>query len=359
MQIAQEPAEIERLDALNALQILRSERLPEYDAVVEVVAALFNCPIALISLVGEDEQWFKARYGLDLESTPRDISFCHHAIMSNDLMVVPDTLADPRFRTNPQVTGAPHIRFYAGCPLSLDGRNRLGTLCVMGTTPLTPSKDQLKQLRRLGTVVEGLAKSHRAQMETRSALVRAKEDHRQAACESDLLEEIAIVSGVGGWDADLAANTVTWTGKTREIHEVGPDFVPDPDLILTFYPDDAGKALRDAVRRAIESGEDWDMELPFVSATGCEKVGPVGGPPGSRGGADGSPRRRNSGHNGPQAIRTGRAPLRGGASGNAGSGERGYSAVEPLRPRRSLQSRRRVAARLRPEGPQGKDGRRS
>ncbi|WP_428674062.1 PAS-domain containing protein [Roseibium sp.] len=260
--------EAERLEALNSLQILHSEQLPEYDAVVSAVAAIFNCPIALICFVGEKELWFKARCGLEPSEMPRDNSFCQHAILNSELFVVPDALADERFRDNPLVTGPPHFRFYAGCPLSIDGRNRLGTLCVLDREPHTPTEAQLEQLSRMGTVAEGLIKAHRARLTSKAALQEAEQVHKRAKRESDLLGEIANVSGVGGWELDIASNTLVWTDKTREIHEVEPGFTPSLELALSFYDQDSRPVFREALDRCISEGTGWDVELPFTTAKG-------------------------------------------------------------------------------------------
>ncbi|CTQ54551.1 putative diguanylate cyclase AdrA [Roseibium album] len=260
--------ETERLNALSALQIMRSERLPEYDAVVETLASIFDCPISLVSLVGEDEQWFKAKCGLEVDGTPRDISFCQHAILSDDLFVISDAKADERFKDNPLVTGEPNIRFYAGCPLSIDGKNRLGTLCVIDREPRTPTEMQLTQLRRLGTVVEGLMRAHDAQTEAQKAIQVAESEHRNAIRESDLLEEIASVSGVGGWELDIAASELTWTDKTREIHEVSPDYSPSVSRALSYYAPESREIIAKAVKDGIEHGTGWDKELPFITAKG-------------------------------------------------------------------------------------------
>lgn len=258
----------ERIEALHALQILGSERLPEFDSVVEALAAIFDCPIALVSLVAEEEQWFKAKCGLDVDGTPRDVSFCQHAILSDDLFVVPDALEDERFKDNPLVTEAPNIRFYAGCPLSLDGHNRLGTLCVIDRAPRTPTTQQLEQLRRLGKVVEGLIRAHDMRREKDAAHELAKREHELAVHKNDLLEEITSVSGVGGWELCVPTNTLTWTEKTKEIHEVPSDFRPTVDFALSFYPPDSRQIISKAVEDAIDHGISWDAELPFVTAKG-------------------------------------------------------------------------------------------
>ena len=94
-------------------------------------------PIAVITLVDAERQWFKAKVGTEVCETGRDVSFCAHAILHDDIMVVPDAAADARFVDNPLVTGEPHIRFYAGAPLTLASGLRLGTLCLIDRAPRT------------------------------------------------------------------------------------------------------------------------------------------------------------------------------------------------------------------------------
>ena len=127
--------EAERLAALYALLILDTPREERFDKIVDFAASEFDVPIALISLLDSDRQWFKSSVGLEACETGRDVSFCGHAIMRGDIMVVPDALADRRFADNPLVAGPPHIRFYAGAPLLLPGGYALGTLCLIDTRP--------------------------------------------------------------------------------------------------------------------------------------------------------------------------------------------------------------------------------
>lgn len=123
--------ELARLEALAALDVLDSPSEREFDTIAELAADRFDTPIALVSLVDSNRQWFKARVGLDISETSREISFCTHAIGDDDVMVVPDATADLRFAANPLVVGEPHIRFYAGAPLVLASGQRIGTLCVI------------------------------------------------------------------------------------------------------------------------------------------------------------------------------------------------------------------------------------
>jgi two-component system, sensor histidine kinase and response regulator len=119
--------EFRRLEALRAYDILDTEPEAAFDRLTAVAAGLFETPVSLVSLVDETRQWFKSCHGLAVSETPRDIAFCDYAIRGEDVLVVPDATRDPRFRSNPLVTGNPHIRFYAGAPLRTPGGQTLGT----------------------------------------------------------------------------------------------------------------------------------------------------------------------------------------------------------------------------------------
>lgn len=130
------PADDEaRLQALRALLILDTPPEQRFDRLVRFAADEFDVPIALITLVDRDRQWFKARVGLDVCETSREISFCGHAITQDAVFEVLDAAQDPRFADNPMVVGAPHIRFYVGAPLALPGGARVGTLCLIDMRP--------------------------------------------------------------------------------------------------------------------------------------------------------------------------------------------------------------------------------
>lgn len=126
--------EVGRLAELDSLRVLDTEAEPAYDDLTRLAAALFDAPIALISLIDSERQWFKSRIGLAAEETPREFAFCAHAIERPDeVMVVPDATQDARFAANPLVTGDPNIRFYAGAPLVLSSGRSMGTVCVIDT----------------------------------------------------------------------------------------------------------------------------------------------------------------------------------------------------------------------------------
>jgi len=143
-----------RIQALHELGILDTAPEERFDRCTRIAAALFDVPIALVSLIDTDRQWFKSRYGLDVIETPREQAFCAHAILRDDIMLVPDTLRDDRFAENPLVTGEPRVRFYAGCPLALADGTRLGTLCLIDHQPRVFDETRLALMRDVARMIE-------------------------------------------------------------------------------------------------------------------------------------------------------------------------------------------------------------
>ncbi|MEV6345707.1 GAF domain-containing sensor histidine kinase [Actinoplanes sp. NPDC051851] len=145
--------EIERLAALYSLDILDSPPEKDFDDIVALAAGVCEAPVSMVSLVDADRQWAKARTGADLVETSRDQSFCAHAILGRELLIVPDAREDVRFRDNPSVAAADGIRFYAGAPLMTTDGFALGTLCVMDTEPRRLDQEQQQALRALARQV--------------------------------------------------------------------------------------------------------------------------------------------------------------------------------------------------------------
>jgi diguanylate cyclase (GGDEF)-like protein len=146
-----EPA---RLAALHGLGLLDTPGEERFERITRLARRLFGVPMAVISLVDADRQWFKSHQGLEVSQTPRDISFCGHAILGDQIMEVPDAAADPRFHDNPLVTSDPHVRFYAGCPLKAPDGSKIGTLCLMDRSPRTLSPEDHALLRDLAEMAE-------------------------------------------------------------------------------------------------------------------------------------------------------------------------------------------------------------
>ena len=143
-----------RLQALHDLALLDSAPEERFDRITRLAQQLFQTPVALVSLVDTDRQWFKSKQGLDACETSREISFCGHAILGEDVFYVPNALEDERFADNPLVTGGPQIRFYAGYPVTTLAGHRIGTLCIIDDKPRELSEQDFQALRDLGKCVE-------------------------------------------------------------------------------------------------------------------------------------------------------------------------------------------------------------
>lgn len=165
------PDEAERLRALERYAILDTLPEPLYDDLVALAAHVAGTPIALISLVDEKRQWFKARVGLGATETPRSVSFCGHVVQDGELLVIPDARLDARFHDNPLVTGEPHVTFYAGAPVVTEDGFTLGTLCVIDSAPRELPGETLLMLERLARQVA-------SQLELRRSLQRAEAQRR-------------------------------------------------------------------------------------------------------------------------------------------------------------------------------------
>jgi diguanylate cyclase (GGDEF)-like protein len=149
------PDEPERLNALLSLGILHTPAEERFDRITRMASKVLNAPIALVSLVADDHQWFKSAHGIEVSETPRDISFCGHAIASDGPMIVENALDDERFQANPLVVDGPQIRAYAGQPIRVgDGGHRVGTLCVIDLEPREFTSDDVSNLRDLAALVE-------------------------------------------------------------------------------------------------------------------------------------------------------------------------------------------------------------
>ena len=169
-----------RVDALQKYAILDSEPEQAFDDLTLLASYVCKTPIALISLVDEDRQWFKAKVGISAKETSRDIAFCSTAIQQQDVFVVPDALQDERFCTNPLVVSEPSIRFYAGAPLINEDGYALGTLCVIDRMPRNLAADQEAALKALSRLVLMQMEFRRNLLLLKEALSdRTREEHER------------------------------------------------------------------------------------------------------------------------------------------------------------------------------------
>jgi PAS domain S-box-containing protein len=244
-------SENDRNAALRQYAVLDTAPEEPFDRLTALAAELFDAPIALVSLIDTDRQWFKSRFGVEESQTPREWAFCDHAIRLNvgDTLVVEDATVDPRFSSNPLVTCESGIRFYAGAPLSTPSGHNFGTLCVIDRVPRArPSEASLGRLRTLARIVVDeleLGRSRLAVAEQRRLL--------------DLAEEM---SGVGRWSIELPQNKVTWSDEVYRIHGVNrAEFSPNLNGAIAFYHPDDQKTVSAFVAKAIADQADFAFQL--------------------------------------------------------------------------------------------------
>ena len=216
--------ETERLAALDRLRILDTTSESVFDDLVTLASEICGTPIALVSLVDHDRQWFKARVGLEARQTPREIALCAHAIADpTQLFTVVDASVDARFADNPLVTGEPHVRFYAGAPIVTEDGHALGTVCVIDTKPRVLTKSQSECMRALARQASSLMALRKQSIAAAAIL----DSHAHMTLEARLKEEkgaelldlVLQGRGLGLWDLDVASGL--WKASSHELEMLG------------------------------------------------------------------------------------------------------------------------------------------
>ena len=243
--------ELSRLQTLQGYGVLDTQPEEAFDRLTSLAASLFEAPIALVSLVDAERQWFKSHHGIAVASTPRAWSFCAHAIEQppGSTLVVEDATLDPRFCDSPLVTGDPYLRFYAGAVLTAPGGHNLGALCVIDSQPRpTPTTQDLNRLQLLaGAVVEQLE------------FVRAR---RLAGEQERLLKMAERISGVGSWRRQQTSGQAYWSDEVYRIHGLRRDtFDPNWPRIVALYHEEDQARLEAMVEEARRTGHGYEHEL--------------------------------------------------------------------------------------------------
>ena len=229
-----------RLSALAGCGILDTDAETPFDEIARIAAEICDAPIALVSFVDENRQWFKARVNFAARETSRDVSFCAHALVAEEPLVVSDALADARFSDNPLVTADPHLRFYAGVPIRIDHGSAIGTLCVLDRKPRRVTAGQLEGLKALARQI---ARELRTRRESRTRAVTRPASNGSAAGPSTRIPigpgdvvgdgwRIEHLLGKGGSGAVFAARR--GDGERAAVKVLLPEWIGNPGVVERF-----------------------------------------------------------------------------------------------------------------------------
>ena len=244
--------EPQRLAALRRYQIIDTPPETVFDRITSLVARLFGVPIVLISLVEEQREWFKSCYGLDAKQLGREVAFCAHAILADEVTVVTDARKDRRFADNPLVTGEPFIRFYAGAPLTTRDHQNIGALAIIDTEPRELSIVDRATLADLAALVVD-------EFELRLAGRRIAAEAEARRRTEEFLAEAQHLAGLGSWEWDLKTDICAWSDEFYRIHGLAPQdhIMTAAEVAERTHPDDR-QAVREFLARATAD------RLPFA-----------------------------------------------------------------------------------------------
>lgn len=247
--------EKERLKALSSYNILDTLPEKEFDEITELASAITGTPICLISLIDKDRQWFKSKIGLDVDETPRNISFCQYAILENKVYEIEDATQSALFKKNPLVTGDPNIKFYAGAPLTDPNGYNLGTLCVIDRKPYKLTSQQTESLNLLAKSVVNLL------------LLKKKNEENKIVTQR--LIDAQTIAKIGSWEFNTETNELYWSKEHYTIFEL--EDVPPEKLYKAYreriHPDDL-KRLDHLVNNVILHGDKLVFEHRAVFENG-------------------------------------------------------------------------------------------
>ena len=258
-----------RVAALRAYGVLHTAPEADFDDLVGLTAQICDAPTALISLIDDDTQWFKARVGMDLEQTPRKVSFCDHAMQTSEVMVVADATRDPRFADNALVTGSPGIRFYAGAPLVGAGGMPLGALCVID---YRPRPEGLTALQRQALTV--LARQVMTQMDLRRAVAAGKlSDVSLSDAIAALSDSEAKFRAIADSMPQMVWSTLPdgfhdyYNARWYEFTGTVPGSTDGEGWNAIFHPDDQARAWK-VWRHSLDTGDLYEIEYRLRHSSG-------------------------------------------------------------------------------------------
>lgn len=272
--------EQDRLAAVRRYQILETPPEERFDRIARIAKRWFEVPIALITILDEDREWFKSAIGVDRREVDREIAFCKHTIQGESIMVVEDATQDPRLSSNPLVTGFPGIRFYAGAPFTSSDGHFLGALCVMDTKPHTVTDESFKTLEELASIVSDelelrainreLEERTRQAQSLARALTEAEEGERRRLSQllhDDLQQVLQAVRMKLEYFGEKEALSEEGHERAAQIQkEIGEAIELTRTLSTQFAPPFGEKSLRDSLDwLAMKMEEDHDLSVSVLA----------------------------------------------------------------------------------------------
>lgn len=255
--------EAERLSALDSYHVLDTPPEPSFDDIAKIAAHVCGAPIAAVNFIAEHRQWFKSEIGLGVRETPLDVSICARAILQRGLFVVPDTTLDPRFSSNPLVTGEPYLRFYAGALLETRDGLPLGTLCVLDHAPrpsgLTPEQ---------AFTLEALARRVMTELELRRALARQARLEQEARDREDHYRHVVELNPQVPWTADAHGNILDFSQRWLDLTGLTRGEALGGGWTRAANPDDLPR-MTEAWTASVATGQPYDIEHRIRLADGA------------------------------------------------------------------------------------------
>lgn len=258
-----------RLDYLKALRVLDTEPEEVFDRLTRVAASICETPVATISLVDENRQWFKSVCGLDVRETTRSVAFCDHTIRQTEPLIVTDTTKDPAFRNNPLVTGHPALRFYAGFPLLAERGVALGALAVMDFVPRVLDRTRIRTLMLLAEQVVVLLELRRQRLDLQNVIAERDRMNVALARQTQHLREAQRIAGIGSWELLMPSRQLVCSEEIYRIFGLTQtkDTESYADFLRSVHADDRAR-LQSAVDTALRERRPLDVEHRIVRPGG-------------------------------------------------------------------------------------------
>lgn len=262
--------EARRLKAVHDLEILDTPPESDFDDLVKLAALIFKVPISTVTILDAHRQWFKSALGMPFSETPREISFCTHAIEAEDTLIVPDASKDPRFSSSPLVIDEPHLGFYAGVPLRNSQNLAIGTFCIMDKTPRKLSEGELEILQVFGNQVMKLLELRYQRNQLKQTIAELDKVNRDLA-ESEQRWKFALEgSGDGVWDWDMELQTVFFSKRWKEMLGYQNDDIPNTydTWISLIHEDDRPQVLKSLKAHLADPTQEYEVEFRALRKDG-------------------------------------------------------------------------------------------